>query len=53
MPKQYARILGLDEEKLPLLVLVRQGLIGAKSYAGYNVGSVALMLRLLGEIEKA
>ena len=51
--KQYAQIMGLDGEKLPLLVLVRQGLLGTKSYAGYNVGSVAMMLRLMDEIKKA
>lgn len=48
----YAKIMSLDAEKLPLLVLVLPGLKGAKAYAGYNVGSVALMLRLMQEAEK-
>ena len=43
----------LDAEKLPLLILVLPGNIGGRAYAGYNVGSVGLMLRLMEEAAKA
>lgn len=45
--------MGIDAEKLPLLILVLPGNIGGRAYAGYNVGSVGLMLRLMEEAAKA
>ena len=48
-----AEKMGIDAEKLPLLILVLPGNIGGRAYAGYNVGSVGLMLRLMEEAAKA
>ena len=48
-----AEKMGIDAEKLPLLILALPGNIGGRAYAGYNVGSVGLMLRLLEEAAKA
>ena len=48
-----AEKMGIDAEKLPLLILALPGNIGGRAYAGYNVGSVGLMLRLMEEAAKA
>ncbi len=48
-----AEKMGIDAEKLPLLILTLPGNIGGRAYAGYNVGSVGLMLRLMEEAAKA
>lgn len=48
-----AEKMGIDAEKLPLLILTLPGKIGGRAYAGYNVGSVGLMLRLMEEAAKA
>lgn len=48
-----AEKMGIDAEKLPLLILALPGNIGGRAYAGYNVGSVGLMLRLMEEVAKA
>ena len=48
-----AEKMGIDAEKLPLLILAVPGNIGGRAYAGYNVGSVGLMLRLMEEAAKA
>lgn len=48
-----AEKMGIDAEKLPLLILALPGKIGGRAYAGYNVGSVGLMLRLMEEAAKA
>lgn len=38
---------GVDPEKLPVLIIVKDGKTGIYSCAGYNVGSVDLMLKIL------
>ena len=38
---------------ISLLILALPGIIGGRAYAGYNVGSVGLMLRLMEEAAKA
>ena len=48
-----AEKMGIDAEKLTLLILALPGNIGGRAYAGYNVGSVGLMLRLMEEAAKA
>ena len=48
-----AEKMGIDAEKLPLLILVLPGNIGGRAYAGYNFGSGGLMLRLMEEAAKA
>ncbi len=48
-----AEKMGIDAEKLPLLILALPGNIGGRAYAGYNVGSIRLMLRLMEEAAKA
>ena len=48
-----AEKMGIDAEKRPLLILALPGNIGGRAYAGYNVGSVGLMLRLMEEAAKA
>ncbi|ABX42552.1 transglutaminase-like domain-containing protein [Lachnoclostridium phytofermentans] len=47
-----ARRMYVDPEKLPLLVALNQGCTGVYSCAGYNVGSVALILKILDKINK-
>ncbi|MBE5967695.1 MAG: transglutaminase domain-containing protein [Lachnospiraceae bacterium] len=37
----------VDTEKLPVLVLMQKDLVGTYACAGYNVGSVELMLKLM------
>lgn len=37
----------VDAEKLPVLILLQKGLVGTYACAGYNVGSVELILNLL------
>lgn len=42
-----ARRMYTDPEKLPLLIVTREGMTGIYGSSGYNVGSVELMLKLL------
>lgn len=42
-----ARRMYVNPEKLPLLVLLKEGLIGVYACSGYNVGSVDLILRMV------
>ena len=37
----------VDTEKLPVLILMQKELVGAYACAGYNVGSVELILKLM------
>ena len=45
--EQTARSMYLDPEKLPLALAVKEDLIGIVGFAGYHVGSVDLLCRLL------
>lgn len=45
--EQTARSMYLDPEKLPLALAVKEDLIGIAGFAGYHVGSVDLLCRLL------
>lgn len=42
-----AAMMHVDTEKIPVLILVQKGLVGTYACAGYNVGSVELILKLL------
>ncbi len=48
-----ARRMYVDPEKLPLLIVTNPGLKAVYGCSGYNVGSVALMVKLLGLSGKA
>lgn len=43
-----ARRMYVDPEKLPLLVVTRPGMTGIYACSGYNVGSVDLIIKILG-----
>lgn len=45
--EKTAAIMGADPEKLPLLVLTEEGRRGIYACAGYHVGSVDLLLKIL------
>lgn len=45
--KVIADQMNLNPEKLPVLTVVKQGLTGVYGCAGYNVGSVGFMVKLL------
>ncbi|XCP85803.1 hypothetical protein ABXS75_03100 [Roseburia hominis] len=45
-----ARRMYVDPDKLPLLLVVRPGLIGIYASSGYNVGSVEMMLKCIREV---
>lgn len=47
---EIAELMKVDPKKLPLLVLVCPNLVGVYACAGYNVGSVGLMLGLMQDI---
>jgi hypothetical protein len=47
--ERVAAEMHVDTEKLPVLALVQKELVGIYACAGYNVGSVELMLNLLEE----
>ena len=38
----------VDPEKMPLLVVTRPGMTGIYACSGYNVGSVDLIVKILG-----
>lgn len=42
-----AALMQVDTDKLPVLILLKKGLAGIYACAGYNVGSVELMLKLI------
>ena len=46
-PEPIARRMYVDPEKLPLLVVTKDGMTGIYASSGYNVGSVDLMLKIL------
>lgn len=50
--ERTAESMGVDSEKLPVLVIVGNGPAGIYACAGYHVGSVELMLGIAGQYEK-
>ena len=50
--ERTAESMGVDSEKLPVLVIVGNGPAGIYACAGYHVGSVELMLGITGQYEK-
>lgn len=49
--ERTAVAVGVDPEKLPVLTVVKDGRTGIYACAGYNVGSVDLMLKIMGRKE--